>query len=133
MSTRRTNRRSERGFLSIEIMFAVAFSMIFLFFLFNLLFVQYSRGVVRTAADEGARAGGQVIVNARQLCEQRALESINAGIGGFADNPRVRCQIVNGGTQVRSVVEVKIEGWLPPPLGRDQVLQGTATSVKEGL
>lgn len=140
MIARLRTRRSDHGFLSAEILLAVTISLFFLLFLFNLLFVQYARGVVRTSADEGARAGGQIVFGsgnnnaaALELCRIRAGDSLKYGLGGFADNPQTFCVMTSNGAQVRAEVRVRISPWLPPPFGFTSDLTGVAHSVKEGL
>ena len=68
----RAGRRLDRahGFVTMGFVLAVGFSMLFFVLLANLLAVQYGRGVVRAALDEGARHGARYGAGAAE-CETR--------------------------------------------------------------
>src|SRR5438105_4786085 len=87
-------RRSDAGFLSVELMVAVGFSLVFLVFLVNFIFIQYGKGVIRAAADEGARAGSRVDAT-EVVCQQRA-ESIMDSLGAMASKPKITCTVNTG-------------------------------------
>ena len=49
----------DAGFVTVQFTAAVAFSMVVLVMLANLIVYQYGRGVVRAAVDEAVRAGSR--------------------------------------------------------------------------
>jgi hypothetical protein len=115
LAANRTNRAQrprtgEHGFVTIEFLVAVGFSLLVLVMITNLVMVQFGRGVVRAAVDEGARAGARLSADPVQVCldrTQRTLESI----GQLGDVTAADCELVDG--QVRSVATADFEGWLP--------------------
>lgn len=101
--------RRERGFISVEYMMAVAFTLLFLVMMTNLVVVQYGRGVVRAAVDEGARAGA-LVDNSLDRCNERATSMLD-NISGIGKANDVRCIIE--GDQVEARASVQFAAWLP--------------------
>ena len=94
-------------------MLAVSFSLLFLVMLINYIAVEYGRGMMRSAADEGARAGARVAAdpNAPLAACRAREESVVGTLGTMADDLTFDCQIV--GTTVRAEVSARFPGWLP--------------------
>ena len=127
------SRRSESGFVSVELMAAVSLSLVFLVFVFNFIFIQYGEGVIRAAADEGARAGSRVdVVGAPEstlvACEKKANE-ILVSIGKMASDPQVSCTVDDATQRVNSTVTATFEPWMPWIPSIDT--EATASSIKE--
>lgn len=91
-------------------MVAVAFSFLLLVMLTNLVLVQYGRGLVRAAVDEGVRAGARFDADPVGACEERA-KSVLDGIGKLGSDITITCQ--PAGDQVQATANAKFEGWLP--------------------
>ena len=140
-------RANEAGFISIEMMVAVAMSLLFFVFLLNLLFFGYGKGVLRAAADEGARAGSRIAVatpeeggaavaasNAQDValsitaCQKRA-ESVMESLGSMATRPVIECTVDVDARRVDATVKATFQGWVPPVPDIDVAAAGS--SVKE--
>ena len=89
MPDRLRSRRNERGFTSIEWLVAVAFSMIVMVVIINLIAVQYGRGVIRAAADEGARSGARVDIDQIRACQEREQNVLDS-LGRMAEERSCR-------------------------------------------
>jgi hypothetical protein len=132
MSRHRAGRSDDRGFVSVEMVMAFAFSLLLLTTLTNLILVQYGRGIMRAAVDESARAGARVIendtidLNAVAKCKQRQ-DDVLKGLGKLGSVTSSNCEVVDG--RVQSTVSADFDGWLPGiPTFSDTA---TAVSVKE--
>ena len=105
------DRCGDRGFASVELVVAVGLSFLLLVALTNLVVVQYARGVVRAAADEGARAGARFAVDPTTSCHARASDVVS-GTGRLLTDVRIDCGVTGG--RVRADVTGTIPRWLPP-------------------
>lgn len=120
---------AEDGFLTAQFVAAVALSLLVLVLVANVILVQYARGVVRAAAEEGAQAGSRLTATERD-CLRRADEVLDALLGGsMGDAVTVHCTV--GATEVAATVRYRFTPWLPVI----PVWSGTQTSfaVKESL
>lgn len=111
------------------VLMAVGFSMLLFVAFVNLVLYQYGRGAVRSALDEGARAGSAAESTAVR-CEDKVaevLDSLLSGSMGAAVN--FDC-FVSGGTMTATAT-----GIFPhfSPFVPDYVLNETAVAVKEQL
>ncbi|MDJ0961455.1 MAG: hypothetical protein QNJ88_12415 [Acidimicrobiia bacterium] len=96
----------------------LALTMVLLLGVVNLIAMQYGRGAVRTALDEGARYGA-LLGNDGEDCEQRA-EMVLRGDSGLlrgtlGDSITVTCQVV--GDTMRATAVGTFDWWvggLPP-------------------
>ncbi len=111
-----THRRAsaahrDDGFITAQFIAAVAFSLLLLVLIANVVIVQYARGVVRSAAEEGAQAGSRL--SATQVdCEARANEVLDTLLGGaIGSGVTVDCSI--GATEVSATVNYTFRPWLP--------------------
>jgi NAD(P)-dependent dehydrogenase (short-subunit alcohol dehydrogenase family) len=100
----------EDGFVSVQYIVAAAFSLLFLVLMTNIVVVQYARGVVRTAADEGVRAGARVVDDPQQHCEDRARSALEAG-GEMTAGAVVTCTVTS--EQIEATADATFEPWLP--------------------
>lgn len=101
----------ERGFLTPQMVLAIALSFVVLVMMVNLIVFQYGRGAVRAAVDEGVRRGTREPASVAD-CETRAREVVQALLGGpMGDGVSIGCAEVNG--QMRAVAKVVFPGWLP--------------------
>lgn len=122
-------RTAEDGFLTAQFVAAVALSLLVLVLVANVIVVQYARGVVRAAAEEGAQAGSRLTATERD-CVTRADEVLDALLGGsMGDGVAVQCTV--GATQVAATVQYRFTSWLPviPDWSGTQ----TSLAVKESL
>lgn len=81
----------------------------------NFVVFEYGQGVVRTAVDEGARAGSQQQAPGGpvQACEGKAAQVMNGLLPGpFGQHVTITCS-VNGG-DVIAVASGSFPAWLPP-------------------
>ena len=126
--TRRAVRDRETGFVSVQYIVATAFSLLFLVLMVNIVVVQYARGVVRTAADEGVRAGARVVDNPERRCEDRARDALEAG-GKLTAGTTVTCTV--DGNRIQATTDASFEPWLPlmPRLTEHDVSVSTKEST----
>jgi len=103
--------RRDEGFITAQFVAAVAFSLLLLVLIANVIIVQYARGVVRSAAEEGAQAGSRLSATQAE-CEARADEVLGALLGGaMGSDVTVNCRV--GGTEVTATIEYSFTPWLP--------------------
>ena len=107
--------RSDKGFVTIQFISVVALSLLVFTGFANLVVVQYARGVIRSALDEGVRDGSRVSSGV-VACEQTAADFLDGLLGGsMGDGVAVSC--FEEPTEVRATAEVRFDSWLPgvPP------------------
>jgi hypothetical protein len=110
--TRRRLRpaHAESGFTTIQYVIAVAWSLVLLVLVANLLVDLYARGAVRDALDDGVRAaapaGASVLA-----CEQRAHEVVTGLVRGPLLRTVVHCR--DDGAFVVADAQVTLRSWLP--------------------
>lgn len=102
--------RDETGFITIQIVAAVGFSLILLTMLANLVVFEYGRGVVRAALDEGVRMGSRGLATERE-CLNRIQATIDEMIVAMADEVEVTCQ--DKGDRVEASAVADFEAWMP--------------------
>ncbi|MDH3607566.1 MAG: hypothetical protein OER12_11290 [Acidimicrobiia bacterium] len=120
---------NDEGFLTAQFVVAVAFSLLLLVLIANVIIVQYARGVVRSAAEEGAQAGSRLTATSAE-CIARADEVLDGLLGGaMGDGVSASCTV--GPTEVAATVTYTFEPWLPliPAWTGSQ----TSFAVKEAL
>jgi hypothetical protein len=99
------------GFLTIQFVAAVALSLLIFVLIANAVLVQYARGVVRAAAEEGAQAGSRLSADESD-CVARADEVLEGLLGGsMGDDVTVSCTI--GPSEVAATVRYSFTPWLP--------------------
>ncbi|CAN5509584.1 hypothetical protein BH23ACT7_BH23ACT7_12650 [soil metagenome] len=125
----RWDRRDEDGFLTPQFVVAVGLSLILLVLLANLIVMQYGRGVVRAALDEGARRGSRVSADPAGECAARArdvLADLLDGPMGLGVAP-IAC--TDTGDRLVARTTVTFLGWLPG--APDWSFDAEASAVKE--
>lgn len=90
----------------------VAFSLLVVVWISNLVADAYGRGVVRAALDEGARAGSRLSASTGE-CEARAAEVVRSLLGGtMGHGVRIQCSATP--TEVRAQATGTFRAWMPP-------------------
>lgn len=118
-------RLDERGVGTIQFVLASALAMVLFLALANLVVVQYGRGALRSAVEQGARAGS---VGGVAVCEVRGREVIADLIGGqMSDGAVLTCAL--DGIDVVASVSATFDSWTP--LTPDFVFTASARSVGE--
>ncbi|NNL99018.1 MAG: hypothetical protein HKO63_12520 [Acidimicrobiia bacterium] len=122
-------RGEEDGYLTIQFVVAVGFSLLLLVLIANVIIVQYAQGVVRSAAEEGAQAGSRLTATGAE-CEARANEVLGTLLGG-AMGAAIEVDCTVGPTEVAATVNYSFTPWLPliPSWTGSQ----TSFAVKEAL
>jgi hypothetical protein len=121
-------KTSERGSVSMPLLLAAVLSLVVFVWMANLSVYLYGRGVMRMAAEEGARAGSRASVPSVQACQERAGQILSNLLGGSLGR-EVTLSCEEAGGVMRSRVRARFEGWLPPvPDVRPQV---SAVVIKE--
>ena len=111
MDSHRADRRlSDRGVTSVQFLLASGLGLLLFLALANLVVVQYGRGAVRSALDQGARVGA---VGASAVeCQQRAADVLGQLLGGrMGDGVTVACEI--GGSVVTATGRAVFVSWTP--------------------
>jgi len=122
----RTVGDRERGYLTVEMLMAVAASLVVLVVVVNLLVVGYARGAARAALDEGVRAGARDLAPVA-TCQARAQAALEALTGALAvEVGPVACSVDDD--VVVAEVDGLLTGWLP--LVPDQPLQERAVGQR---
>jgi len=99
----------DRGVSSVQFVLASALALVLFLALANLVVVQYGRGAVRSALEQGARAGSTAGVAA---CENTAQQVVADLLGGrMSDGLALDCTL-SGGTLVASA-SVTFDSWTP--------------------
>lgn len=115
----------ERGVGTIQFVLASALAMVLFLALANLVVVQYGRGALRSAVEQGARAGS---VGGVAMCETRGREVIADLIGGrMSDDATLTCALDE--TDVVASISVTFQSWTP--LTPDFSFTTSARSVGE--
>lgn len=93
-------------------LFAIGLALVFFVLLVQFAVWQYGRGVVRSALDEGARAGSPAEKGPAH-CEARVAAALADLLGGaMGDEVRVRC--ADDGARMVAEADVTFRAWLPP-------------------
>jgi len=111
---------------TIQYVAAVALSLVAFVGAANVVVDLYLRGVVRSALDEGARAGVPVDADAN-VCAERVRSVLGALLGASTRTVHVACS--DGGGEVRATAELKLPSWLPGMPAWE--LRLDAVSIKE--
>lgn len=122
---RRSDTPGEAGISSIQFVLASALALILFLALANLVVVQYGRGAVRSALEQGARAG---TVSGVPACEATARQVISDLLGGrMSDGLVLHCDVA--GETVEASASVIFESWTP--LTPDFVFTLSSSAVLE--
>lgn len=105
-----SDRPLERGVTSVQFLLASALSLIVFLAFANLVAVQYGRGAIRSALDQGARSGA--VVGSTQLCEATARDILSQLLGGsMGDSVSVLCHVSDG--LMTASGSAVFESWTP--------------------
>ena len=105
-----THRVRDTGFVTIQYVVAVAWSLLLLVLVANFLVDMYARGAVRDALDDGVRAAAPSSEPVA-ACEARAEDVLSGLVRGPLVDARVRCDTSGG--YVTAEARVSLESWLP--------------------
>ncbi len=127
-----TGRRArEGGFITIQYTWVIATSLVLLTLFANVIVVQYGQGVVRTALDEGVRAGARVTTSAASAeaaCEVTAERTRRDLLGGrLGDGVSFDC--TPAGAEMRASAAAVFPSWFPAV--PDWSFTATAVAVQE--
>jgi hypothetical protein len=98
------------GFTTIQYVIAVAWSLLLLVLIANLLVDLYARGAIRDALDDGVRAAAPAGASVA-ACEQRAHEVLTGLVRGPLLENVVHCR--EEGAFVVADAQVTLRSWLP--------------------
>lgn len=113
--------------MTIQYVWGVALSLVFLVVIANLVAFQYGRGVVRGALDEGVRAGSRATATVAG-CQERAHQVLHQLLGGtLGDEVSVACTDL--GDRIVASAEGRFPAWIA--VVPDHRFHVQATAVKE--
>lgn len=99
----------ERGVSSVQFLLASALALILFLAFANLVVVQYGKGAIRSALEQGARSGTTAGVAA---CEERATQVVEDLLGGrMSDGLVLNCSVSAG--SVEATAWAVFESWTP--------------------
>lgn len=125
-SRRRSLRPGQGGFVTTQAIVVYSFTMLAFIWLLNFVVMQYGRGAVREAIDEGARAGARVSAS-EAVCQARAEEVLDSLLGGtMGDQITISCR-QEGGRMVAQATGT-FTAWMPPV--PDMAINDTALSLR---
>lgn len=102
-------RLSDAGLSSVQFVLAAGLSLILFTGLANLVVVQYGRGAIRSALEQGARAGS---VAGAEACTATALDVVDQLLGGsMSDGIQIRCVATGNGMAASATAEFR--AWMP--------------------
>lgn len=129
MDQRRADRRlSDRGVSSVQFLLASALSVLLFVAFANVVAVQYGRGAIRSALEQGVRAGS--ISSSPADCEATAREVTRQLLGGrMSDGLVLNCAL--DGEVIRASATAVFEAW--SPLTPDFPISMVAESAREPL
>ncbi len=108
------SRRGEWGFVTIQYLLAIGLSLIALVWMTNFIVIQYARGVVRGALDEGVRAGSRGRASEFD-CENRAravlADLLQGPMGDGVSAPDCR---VSPSGRIEASARATFRTWIPP-------------------
>lgn len=113
--------------MTIQYVWGVALSLVFLVVVANLVAVQYGRGVVRGALDEGVRAGSRATAAVAE-CQTRARQVLDQLLGGtLGDDVSVACRDL--GDRIVASADGSFPAWIA--VVPDHRFNVEAVAVKE--
>lgn len=102
--------REERGVTSIQFVLVGALTLVLFLALANLVVVQYGRGAMRSALDQGVRVGA--VTGSTVGCEQRVASVLGQLLGGeMGKSALISCEIDGAVVTARGVAV--FESWTP--------------------
>ncbi len=117
---------SERGVTSVQFVLASGLALLLFLAMANLVVVQYGRGALRSALDQGARVGA--ISSSAVQCEQRVADVLGQLLGGrMGDGVTASCQVGPGVASASG--EAVFVSWTP--FAPDFRVEMTALATRE--
>lgn len=101
---------AEKGVTSVQFLLASGLALLLFLAFANLLAVQYGRGAVRSALEQGVRAGS--ISRSAEDCEVAAANVTGQLLGGHMSDDLVILCTISGG-EIVARADVVFEGWTP--------------------
>ena len=100
---------ADRGVSSVQFVLASALALVLFLALANLVVVQYGKGAVRSALEQGVRAGS---TGGPVACEDTALEVIEDLLGGrMSEGLALQCG--ESGNSVVAWASASFQSWTP--------------------
>ncbi|HEX9467147.1 MAG TPA: hypothetical protein VGA11_01940 [Acidimicrobiia bacterium] len=97
--------------ITVQYVVATALSLLVLVTMANFVVDLYARGVVRSAVDEGARAGAPLDAS-DDTCAERSQQVVANLLGGaMGRSVHVSCRTARG--TVTAHADVQLTGWIP--------------------
>lgn len=128
MDTRTADRRlTDRGVTSVQFVASAALGLLVFLALANLVVVQYGRGALRSALDQGVREGA--VSGSLSRCEVRLDEVIDQLLGGLM-REQIEAGCYFSGPVVMARGRAVFESWTP--FSGDFVVELSASAVAEG-
>lgn len=119
-------RLNDRGVSSLQFVLASGLGLLLFLALANLIVVQYGRGAIRSALDQGARVGA--ITSSPGECEKRVQDVLNQLLGGqMGEGVTASCEI--GAGAVLATGTADFVSWTP--FTPDFHIEMTALATRE--
>jgi hypothetical protein len=119
------SRVADRGVSSVQFVLASALALFLFLALANLVVVQYGRGAIKSALEQGVRAGS---VGGVSVCEDTAITVVDDLLGGrMSDDLSLACAVE--GQAMVATASVTFESWTP--LTPDFAFSLTSRAVAE--
>ncbi|MGH8873211.1 MAG: hypothetical protein ACRDWS_14705 [Acidimicrobiia bacterium] len=117
---------SEEGVTSVQFLLASGLGLLLFLAVANLVVVQYGRGAVRSALDQGARVGA--VSSSVAECQQRVADVLAQLLGGrMGDGVVTTCEV--GPAVVTASARAAFVSWTP--FAPDFVFEMTAQATRE--
>jgi hypothetical protein len=117
---------NQRGVTSVQFMLAGVLSLVLFLVFANLVVVQYGRGAIRSALDQGARVAA--VTGELGGCEERIAAVLDQILGGkMGETAEIQCRVT--GDLVIAQGQAVFEAWTP--LMPDFVIEMSAQATLE--
>jgi hypothetical protein len=101
---------SEGGLTSVQFLLASGLALIFFVALANVVIVQYAKGSLRSALDQGVRTGA--VTRSIGDCEERVSAVLDGLLSGsIGDTIRFECRV--DGLAMAASASLTVESWTP--------------------
>jgi len=127
MDSHRVDRGlSDRGISSVQFLLASGLGLVLFLAMANLVVVQYGRGAIRSALDQGARVGA--VSSSATECQQRVGDVLGQLLGGrMGDSVTTSCEV--GPASVTASGRAVFVSWTP--FAPDFVVEMSAAATRE--
>lgn len=130
MDSRTVDRRvKDTGVTSVQFLLASVLSLVVFLALANVVVVQYARGAMRSAVDQGVRVGA--IHQSTTVCEGRIEAVLEDLLAGDIGETIVFGCVIAGGLMTATISGV-VESWTPFSVGFDLTLGAEAVLEPNG-